>query len=237
MLFAETNPQSGDAVTAVFSRSGRLGHCDSMTIPFVHPRRPTVYLEAGCVTLPMLFDSGTYLSIFIDDGQFISPGLNPVPYAELLAGADGKLPLVGYDNEPTYGFLDLAKLGGVRIRDVPFRIYSGSGDLARDYAGAVAPALFGAYIVEVRNSRTEISLHHPPDWGPPESIAVMPLLLLPRGSFVAMRIAGESWWFHLDTGFSGSIGLLPALCERHPQWIERGQGEELIYQGLSLIHI
>lgn len=226
----QTTPAASLART-VFSRTGSIGPCDGMTIPFVHPERPTVYLESGGVTLPMLFDTGSFLSIFIDDGQFINPGLRQIAAPEIAAAVDGKLQAVGYDDEPSYGLLDLAKLGGVRVRDVPFRIYRNGSNPSRDYAGAIAPVLFRDFIIEVRNSRSEIELHTRSDWGPPDAAAVLPFVALPRGCFVSMRLAEESYWFHLDTGFSGTIGLLPALCNEHPQWLAKGQGDQLTFQG------
>jgi hypothetical protein len=39
---------------------------------------------------------------------------------------------------------------------------------------------------------------------------------LPRGLFVPALIDNHQYWFHLDTGFSGNIGITPAFFEAHP---------------------
>lgn len=216
----------------VFSRVGQLGACDDMTIPFQHPGRPTIYLEAAGVTLPMLFDTGTFTSIFIDDGAYLDPGLQPIPDAATIALLEGKATNSAEGSQLSYASVAVVKLGGVRLRNVPFRVYSSASTGGpRDYAGAIAPMLFRNFMIEVDNHSSMITLHDPANWEPPAKSAVVPLLTLPRGSFVPLSIGGQPLWFHLDTGFSGTIGILPSTIEEHPDWFTKGEGKSSTFSG------
>jgi hypothetical protein len=63
---------------------------------------------------------------------------------------------------------------------------------------------------------------------------MLPLLILPRGVFVPLVIGGEQYWFHLDTGFSGGIGLTAEVLYEHPEAAVRLEGEAEHFQGWRL---
>jgi hypothetical protein len=195
------------------------------------PQRPTIFLESRGVTLPMLFDTGTFTSLFIDDGQFLDPGFELMLDSRFIAGVEGKQAQFSADASLSYATLELVKLGGIRLRDVPFRIYSPGPAFNRDYAGAVSAMLFQDFVIQVNNSIAEIQLHNPEQWRPQSPAYVLPLVTLPRGSFVQLEVCGLPYWFHLDTGFSGTIGILPEFLADHPACAVEGQGEPQNFQG------
>ncbi len=198
-----------------FSRDVPVRIYGDAVFPFEYPERLTVKLNLGGLEMPMLFDTGTYTCILrLGEGDPLPQGMRVVEdsavpaWLERKSLADGTVSL-------SYASAGSVSLGSVYLRDTPFRVYSGGGGGQRDYAGAFSPALFHDYIIEVDNRAQLIHLHEPQDYLPSRGVLVLPILILPRGLFVPLVIDGEQLWFHLDTGFSGTLGILPGVIEKH----------------------
>jgi hypothetical protein len=212
-----TNAEDGTRayVDYYFSRDVPVRIYGDAVFPFEYTERPTVKLKLGGLELPMLFDTGTYTSILrLGEGDPLPQGMRVVEDSAVPAWLERKNTVDGAV-ALTYAIAGSVSLGNVYLRDTPFRVYrDGVGD-ERDYAGAFSPALFHNFIIEVDNDAQLIRLHEPRSFLPPRNSLVLPILILPRGLFVPLVIDGEQLWFHLDTGFSGTLGVLPSVIEKH----------------------
>jgi len=212
-----TNAEDGTRayVDYYFSRDVPVRIYGDAVFPFDYPGRPTVKLKLGGLELPVLFDTGTYTSILrLGEGDPLPPGMRPVEDSTVPAWLERKNTVDGAV-ALTYAIAGSVSIGSVYLRDTPFRVYHGGAGGQRDYAGAFSPALFHNFIIEVDNKAQLIRLHEPQDYVPSRDILVLPILILPRGLFVPLVIDGEQLWFHLDTGFSGTLGVLPSVIEKH----------------------
>lgn len=204
-----------DYVSYYFSRQVPVRIYGSPEFSFQHAERPTVMLNLGGNELPLLFDTGTYTCILrLGDDELLPSGMEVVPDGSGAAWLENKRLTEGTVSL-SYALAGTLRLSDVRMRDVPFRIYRGGQGGGADYAGALSPMLFHEYIIECDNDAQLIRLHEPEDYLPPEGALVLPVLTLPRGLFIPLTLDGEQLWFHLDTGFSGTLGVLPDVIDRH----------------------
>lgn len=230
-----TAPASRDEAAAfagaIFGREIKLGICTGFVIPFMYPDRPTIEVAINGARRPLLFDTGTnHCLLQINDSWAEPPRLIRLDGAELLAELDGKCLRLGRGGTLEYAIAPLVGLGDLRLRQVPWRVYTVSGPGA-NYAGAFAPGLLREWIIEVNNTAGEIRLHDRRSWLPAQQAYVLPLLTLPRGIFTPLTLEGEQYWFHMDTGFSGGLGLAPSVRASHAASITAIEGTGEVYQG------
>jgi len=240
--YANGDVETRAYVDYYFSRDVTVRIYGEPAFSFEHPKRPTVMIRLGDTELPMLFDTGTYTCILrLEEEDPLPSGLRPVGDSSVPAWLESKR-LVDCNVMLSYAITDSMNLGDVYLRNVPFRIYRDGAGEERDYAGALSPVLFHDYIIEVDNAAQLIRLHEPMDYLPSRNALVLPILMLPRGLFVPLFIEDEQLWFHLDTGFSGGVGLLPDTIARHGDAIIESGGtsrfagwrEQQSYRDLTL---
>jgi hypothetical protein len=186
-------------------------------LPFRYPARPTLTVDICGESYDLLFDTGAL-------GCLLQPRPGETLPGQLhYSGEPGRLaPLEAKRAYSEAGELRLnyalapvmSCAQQLYLRDVPLRVYQPSANLDRDYSGAFAVVLLADYLVVVNNSARQIELYDRQAWQPPVGCVMLPLLLLPRGYFVPGWLAGEQYWFHFDTGFSGELGLTGELRER-----------------------
>lgn len=202
-----------------FSRDVPVRIYGDAVFPFDYPERPTVKLRLGGLELPMLFDTGTYTCILrLEEDDAMPASMHLVEDSAVPAWLESKNLAEGAVSL-NYAVASSISLGSVYLRNAPFRVYRDGPGGKRDYAGAFSPALFQDYIIEVDNKAQLIRLHEPSGFLPQRSALVLPILTLPRGLFIPLVIDSEQLWFHLDTGFSGTLGVLPGVIEKHKQAI------------------
>jgi len=213
--YTETDADTRTYADYYFSRDVAVRIYGKPEFTFEYPERPTMMVKLGNTELPMLFDTGTYTSILrlgVDDplpaGMHLVGDSNTPAWLEHKSLTDGTVTL-------SYAILDCISLGDVYLRDVPFRIYRDATFDERDYAGAIAPVLFQDYIIEVDNSTLTIRLHDRSEYIPPAEALMLPIMMLPRGLFIPLKLGDEQLWFHFDTGYSGTLGLLEKAIARH----------------------
>lgn len=206
-----------------FNRRAPVRIFGEAMIPFEHPARPTVEVRIGDSVYPMLFDTGTYTCVYSQSRDWPSPSGQVTTSATAVARLESKL-TVENSVDLDYLLVDGMSLGDVHLRDVPFRYYTPRQELSRDYAGAFSPYLLRDYVIEVSNARQVIRLIERSDYLPPAGSVVLPLLVLPCGVFLPLVIAGQQYWFHLDTGYSGEVGVLERVVSTHPGAFSAGEG-------------
>jgi hypothetical protein len=192
-------------------------------IPFEHPTRPTVEVRIGDNVYPMLFDTGTYTCVYSQSKKWPSPRGHMTNSATAVARLESKT-TTEQSVELDYLVVDGLSLADVFLRDVPFRYYTPKQEQSRDYAGAISPYLLRDYVIEISSSRREIKLLDRYDYMPLAGSVVLPLLVLPRGIFLTLTIDGQQYWFHLDTGFSGELGVLEHVVSTHSDAFSEGEG-------------
>ncbi len=239
---SESSAELSTAAGTIFGRVIQPGICSDYVIPFEYADRPTISVTINGATRPVLFDTGTNNCLLqLNQSWTLPPRMALMAGAAGLAELDGKRLSLARGGSLAYAVAPLVRLGGVRLRQVPWRVYTVPGAGA-DYAGAFAPVLLRQWLIEVNNSAAEIRLHPRATWLPPAQAYMLPVLILPRGVFVPLRLEGEQLWFHMDTGFSGGIGLVPAVQARHsglitpvPDAAEAFQGWHADYEYERLI--
>ena len=202
-------------------------------IPFTYPTRPTVVFNICGIDYPLLFDTGTQCCLLQQRAGDPLPGhLRYSSATEAIAGLEAKRAFsIHGDALLRYALADGISCGEkLCLRDVPLRVYPASINEERDYSGAFAAILLAESFIEVNNSACEIKLYNRQSWQPPAGCLMVPLLLLPRGYFVPMYLSEELYWFHLDTGFSGNIGLTSKLWESQQSSI-RTAGTSMVFSG------
>lgn len=197
---------------------------DCRSIPFMFPTRPTISVRVGETDYQLLFDTGTYTCILrLPAGADLPIGMQLTDAVTQIAHLEAKNPTAG-SVKLDYGIARYMKLGDIRVRDTAFRVYT-YPELASveitppehgiDFQGAIAPVIFRDAVLEVDNDAQLITLHDQLAFVPPAGSLVLPLLTLPRGLFIPLAVDRQVYWFHLDTGFSGNLGLLQATADRH----------------------
>ncbi len=179
-------------------------------IPFRYPSRPTLSITVCGKDYDVLFDTGTQATLLQPRvGEELPAQLHFSDDAVSLALLEAKRALASDGSvRLRYAIAPAMSLDAqVFLRDVPLRIYQPSGNADRDYSGAFSALLLADYMIEVNNSNCELRLYARDEWQPPQGSLMLPMVFLPRGYFIPMRIAGESFLFHFDTGFSGGLGL------------------------------
>jgi hypothetical protein len=229
---ADTATNTEAVKSSIFGRTVQPGIATDYVIPFDYPDRPTITVTINGATRPLLFDTGTNTCLLqLSQAWALPPCMALTPDASGIAQLEGKRLRLDHDGTLDYAVAPLVKLGGVRLRRVPWRVYDIPGTAAAEYAGAFAPSLLRDWLIEVNNSAAEIRLHQREAWLPPAQACMLPVLSLPRGIFVPLSLEGEQLWFHMDTGFSGGIGLAPEVQARHNALITKVNGEAEAYQG------
>ncbi len=212
-----------DLARYYFNRRAPVRVFGPAVIPFEHPTRPTVKVRIGDTVYPLLFDTGTYTCVYSESGGWPPPSGDRTVSATAVARLESKT-TIDDGVELSYLWVGALSLGSVHLRDVPFRYYIPQQELSRDYAGAFSPYLLRDYVIEVSNTRHEIRLLDRSEYMPPSGSIVLPLLVLPRGVFLPLNIAGQQYWFHIDTGFSGELGVLKRVAAAHPDAFSAGEG-------------
>jgi hypothetical protein len=220
------------AAVSIFARLIQRGAGNGYVIPFAFPDRPTIEVAINGESRPLLFDTGTNTCLLRLSEAWPEPArLALSSDNDSLARLEGKR--LGQTNGGVlrYARAPLVRLGGIRLRDVPWRIYENREATASDYAGAFAPGLLRDWLIEVNNTAGEIRLHDRRGWLPQGRALMLPLLELPRGLFVPLAIGSQQYWFHFDTGFSGGIGLVPEVMAQHADEIVLAPAANEEYQG------
>lgn len=181
-----------------------------VVIPFKYRNRPTLTVNICGMNYDLLFDTGTQSSLLQPRaGEELPSQLRFSDEPAQLAPLEAKRAVASDGtNQLDYAIAPVVSCGDqVYIRDVPVRVYPPSVNADRDFSGAFSAMLFADYIVSVNNTDLHIELYERQDWQPPAGCLMMPLVLLPRGYFIPVQVAGEQYLFHMDTGFSGTVGL------------------------------
>jgi hypothetical protein len=216
----------------IFARLIQRGACSEFVIPFEFTDRPTIDVAINGESRPLLFDTGTNTCLLRLSKAWPEPArLAWSSDDETLATLEGKRLSQADGGVLRYAQAALVRLGGVRLRDVAWRVYASSGETKADYAGAFAPGLLREWLIEVNNSAGEIRLHGRRGWLPQPGALMLPLVTLPRGLFVPLTIGGRQYWFHFDTGFSGGIGVAPEVLTQHADQIVPAPGSNEEYLG------
>ena len=223
-----------EATGSIFARHVQPGACSDQVVTFAFSDRPTIEVAINGESRPLLFDTGTNTcllrlsSAWPEPSRLLlcrdDPGLAQLE-GKHLGQADGGV--------LHYALAPLVRLGGIRLRDVPWRLYSNNEDTDAevDYAGAFAPVLLRDWLIEVNNTASEIRLQKRQGWLPQRNALMLPLLELPRGLFVPLTIGGRQLWFHFDTGFSGGIGVTPEVLAQQADIIVPAPDAGEQYQG------
>jgi hypothetical protein len=216
----------------IFGRLASPGAPASFVIPFSHRESPLVSVLINGTERRLLFDTGTNTSLLnLTEAWPVPARMEDAADDAALAEQEGKRLSAVSGATLRYASAPLVRIGGVSLRDVPWRLYQHAKEQDADWTGAFAPVLLRHWLIEVNNTRQEILLHDRSTWLPQPGAVMLPLLNLPRGLFVPLGIGAEQLWFHFDTGFAGGIGLTPATLARHADDVALLPGEVDEYAG------
>ncbi|MCB1220951.1 MAG: hypothetical protein H7A35_12465 [Planctomycetales bacterium] len=188
-------------------------------IPFRYPERPTITASIGGQKFELLLDSGTRLSVLKLDANEKPPiGLHFVGSDSALADLDGSRQLEYPDHSLKYAEAALLSSGELRIRRLPFRIYSyADGRPPSDFAGSLSVSALRDFVVGIDNDAQEVCIQEPGSYQPARTAAAIPMLQLHDMLLVKAQAGQGELLLMLDTGYSGEILLSDEATRKQDQ--------------------
>jgi hypothetical protein len=183
----------------------------TIEIPFAYAGRPTIEMRVGQQTFQMLLDSGTRLSILnLLAGDQTDISTTSMSHTAELADLDGRPQIDFEDHTLSYASVAYASAGDLRLRNLPFRIYTYNDKLpGADFQGSLALQSLRNATIEFDNSREQLRLYFDNSFKPDTQSLAVPILQLQGLWLVKARAGEEELLLLVDTGFSGELLLGP----------------------------